>query len=54
LSSGDSSSTNETRPADLLPPNWAELAPLLDDLLDAPIEERAARIVELSRGNPAR
>src|SRR6185369_4664708 len=38
----------------LLPPNWAELSPLLDELLDAPVEDRATRIVELSQGDPAR
>ena len=53
-SSGDADSTNDPQPADLLPPNWSELAPLLDEVLDAPVEYRAARIVELSRGNPAR
>ena len=53
-SSGNSDATNEARHADLLPPNWAELSPLLDALLDAPVEDRAARIVELSRGDPTR
>jgi serine/threonine-protein kinase len=53
-SSGNSDATNEARHADLLPPHWAELSPLLDALLDAPVEDRAARIVELSRGNPTR
>ena len=53
-SSGNSGSTNEARPADLLPPNWAELSPFLDELLDAPVEDRAARIVELSHGNVTR
>ena len=34
-----------------LPPNWKDLQPLLDELLDTPTEERAARVVALSRGN---
>ena len=34
-----------------LPPRWTELHPLLDQLLDAPSEERAARVVALSGGN---
>ncbi len=34
-----------------LPPSWTELHPLLDQLLDAPSEERAARVVALSAGN---
>src|SRR3954465_10150486 len=38
----------------MLPPDWQELAPLLDSALDAPPELRAARIVELSAGNPQR
>jgi len=53
-SSGNSGSTNEARPADLIPPNWAELEPLLDELLDIPAEARVARILELSQGNPTR
>jgi len=35
-----------------LPPNWKELEPLLDELLDTPAEERADRVVEMSHGNP--
>ena len=50
----DFGSPDEARPGDLRPPNWKELAPLLDALLDAPAEERTARIVELSQGNPTR
>ena len=53
-SSGDSSSTNPRRPSDFLPPNWEELSRLLDELLDAPAEDRDARIAEMSRGNAAR
>ena len=53
-SAGDSDSPDENRPRDIRPPNWDEISPLLDELLDAPTRERAARIVELSRGNPAR
>ena len=34
-----------------LPPNWKDLQPLLDELLDTPTEERAGRVVALSRGN---
>jgi serine/threonine-protein kinase len=37
--------------AAFLPPRWTELHPLLDQLLDAPSEERAARVVALSGGN---
>ncbi len=38
----------------MLPPDWDELGPLLDEALDAPREQRAARIVELSGGDPQR
>ena len=38
----------------LLPPNWSELAPLVDAVLDAPLEQRAAILDELSRGDPHR
>ena len=38
----------------LLPPDWLELAPLLDAVLDAAPEQRAALIVELSAGDPGR
>jgi Tol biopolymer transport system component len=34
--------------------DWSELASLVDALLDAPPERRAARIAELSAGNPDR
>ena len=34
-------------------PDWTELAPLVDAVLDAPPEQRAALIVELSGGDPA-
>ena len=53
-STADSGSNNEGQPSEFLPPNWEELSQLLDELLDAPVEDRAARIVELSRGNPTR
>ena len=39
--------------ASFLPPGWAELQPLLDELLDVPAEQRAARLGVLSNGNPA-
>ena len=38
--------------APFLPPDWAELQPFLDELLDTPTEERAARLAGLTRGNP--
>jgi hypothetical protein len=38
----------------LLPPNWKELEPLLDELLDVPVAERVARIAELSWGSLTR
>lgn len=38
----------------LLPPNWAELAPLIDIVLDEPIEQRDAILDQLSEGNLAR
>jgi serine/threonine-protein kinase len=53
-SSGNSGSTNEARPSEFLPPDWEELSRLLDELLDTPLEHRAARVVELSGGDPAR
>jgi serine/threonine-protein kinase len=53
-SSRDSGSTNDGQPSDFLPPDWEEVSRLLDELLDTPAEDRAARIVELSRGDPAR
>jgi len=37
----------------LLPPDWAELQPLLDELLDVPAEQRAARLADLTRGDSA-
>ena len=52
--SGDSRSTNEGRPSDFLPPDWEELSRALDELLDSPVEDRAARIVDLSGGDAAR
>lgn len=49
--------SGSTPPADdssdsLLPPNWAELAPLIDTVLDAPIERRNAVVDELTAGKP--
>jgi serine/threonine-protein kinase len=38
----------------LLPKNWAELAPFLDAVLEAPLERRAAVLAEVSAGNPER
>ena len=38
----------------LLPPEWDELAPLLDAVLDAPLEQRDAILDELSNGDPDR
>ena len=38
-------------PAAFLPPNWRELAPLLDDVLDAPLAERADRVRHIANGN---
>jgi len=46
-------STPPNDDASFLPPNWTELEPLLDELLDTPAEERAARLVALSGGNAA-
>lgn len=41
-------------PDSLLPSNWAELAPLVDAVLDEPIERRDAILDDLSKGNPDR
>ena len=41
-----------TEPDSLLPPNWTELAPLIDAVLDAPGDQRAAILDDLSKGNP--
>ena len=38
----------------VLPPNWDELAPLVDAVLDAPPERRGAIIDELCTGDPRR
>jgi serine/threonine-protein kinase len=40
--------------ASLLPANWDELSPLVDAVLDEPIERREAVLDELSKGNPVR
>jgi TolB-like protein/Tfp pilus assembly protein PilF len=50
----DSSPDQPNDEAAFLPPDWTELEPLLDQVLDVPVQERAARIVELSRGNLTR
>jgi serine/threonine-protein kinase len=39
--------------ASSIPPNWAELAPLLDAVLDSPASERAERVRQLSNGDVA-
>ena len=39
--------------ASFLPPDWAQLQPLLDELLDLPPEQRADRLAELTRGDSA-
>ena len=39
--------------ASFLPPDWAQLQPLLDELLDVPIEHRTTRLAELTHGNSA-
>ena len=49
--STSSNSPNDS--ASFLPPSWTDLHPLLDQLLDAPSEERAACVVALSGGNAA-
>jgi len=36
----------------LLPPNWAELAPLIDLVLDQPLDRRDAILDQLSEGDP--
>ena len=41
-------------PDPLLPENWDKLAPLVDAVLDTPIEEREAVLDDLSDGDPAR
>ncbi len=38
----------------VLPGNWEQLAPLVDQLLDAPQDQRASLLAALSAGNPAR
>jgi serine/threonine-protein kinase len=48
---GPSEPSNHDAP--FLPPNWRELAPLLDELLDAPPAERAARVRQLGNGDAA-
>ena len=41
-------------PDDLVPPDWTELGPLLDRVLDSHPAERAALIAALTGGDPAR
>src|SRR6185295_15385174 len=41
-------------PSGLFPKNWEELAPLVDAILDAPPEQRAAVLAEVSAGDPER
>ena len=43
----------ESNGGSFLPPNWTELKPLLDELLDTPAQHRAIRLGELSRGDSA-
>ncbi len=42
------------QPGPRLPGDWAELSPLVDQLLDAPQAERAALLSQLCRGDPGR
>ena len=45
---------SQAHEADPWPPaNWAELAPLVDTLLDTPVERRAAMLTTVSGGDPA-
>ena len=39
--------------ASFLPSEWARLQPMLDELLDVPVEQRAIRLPELTRGDSA-
>ena len=41
-------------PDDLVPPDWADLGPLIDQVLDSHPAERAALIAALTGGDPAR
>ena len=41
-------------PDSLLPPGWDELGPMVDAVLDAPLDERDALLDELSGGDPGR
>ena len=41
-------------PRSILPPRWAELAPLVDEVLDAPPGQREAILERLTRDNPDR
>ena len=49
----DSSADLPDREKPFLPPDWARLQPLLDELVDVPAEQRATRIAELTRGDSA-
>lgn len=52
MSDPASRSRDESEP--WLPDNWRELAPLVDAVLDAPPERRAAVLAEVSGGDPVR
>ena len=45
---------DEHEPEPWPPRNWAELAPLVDTVLDTPIERRAAMLTTVSGGDPVR
>src|SRR5688572_5596065 len=51
MSNGGSSTGSDEAPS-MLPPGWAELAPLLDAVLDAPPERRAETLARLTKDNP--
>jgi serine/threonine-protein kinase len=50
----DESAATQSENSGLLPKNWAELAPLVDAILDAPTARRAAMLAELTAGDPER
>ncbi len=54
MTDGESSPDQQRDPDSLLPPNWAELVPLIDIVLDEPIERRGVLLDQLSDGNIAR
>jgi TolB-like protein/tetratricopeptide (TPR) repeat protein len=53
MSNGGSSTGSDEAPS-LLPPRWAELAPLVDAVLDEPPERRNEILDRLTRDNPDR